>query len=547
MLQPSSPANEEARLRSLRSLEILDTAPEERFDRITRLASLAFNVPISLVSLVDVDRQWFKSRHGLDASETGRDISFCGHAILSDDQLVVEDALNDSRFHDNPLVVGEPYIRFYAGTPLRDEAGHKLGTLCLIDRVPHTFTADHRALLREFGEMAQTELISIAREEIIGQRDEIRLLHESVFAVMHGAVMVLDANGEVISANESAKKMVDRQFRADKSVQDWQIDRVDLHGNSIPFEDRPLPFTLSTGQPVTGRVMGFPEESGETRWLEINTQPLMAPGETKPYAVVLSMDDITERLNLERLKTQFVSMVSHELRTPLTAINGSLSLLNSGALGQMSEKATRMLEVAHCNTERLVRLVNDILDLQRMESGAGELRLGPCSDVSLFDEVVGLMEPLATQAGVGLSVDAAGLSLDGDQDALMQTLSNLVGNAIKFSDSGGQIVVSSRPVGDVVQFSVADEGRGIPSDKLSSIFGRFQQVEASDSRAKGGTGLGLAICKQIVEQHGGQIWVESTLGVGSEFIFTIPVVSAAEATADPPTTTDEQRQKASAQ
>ena len=646
MLQPPLPADEQARLDSLRALQILDTAPEERFDRITRLATLAFDVPIALVSLVDHDRQWFKSCQGLDVRQTGRDISFCGHAILADEPLIIEDALTDDRFADNPLVTGGPKIRFYAGTPLGDDAGHKLGTLCLIDRVPRVLDARGRALLRELGAMVETELSSIAREELVRQRDEVlrrleatteaideglittdgdgtilstnraaqeifgfsrgeldgrpissllplhweehlaaeaartraasadasvelvghrrdgrsfamtvsnhrtmhdddrlavivvrdvtavrgiedslrhsQRLYESVFAAMHGAVMVLDAQGEVIAANDRAREIAAGQYSPDERVQDWRIDRIDLDGRSIPFEERPIPITLATGRPVHGKVMGFPEESGDIRWLEINTQPLIDSGDTLPYAVVLTMDDITARLELDRLKSQFVSVVSHELRTPLTAIQGSLSLLNSGALGEVSGKARRMLEMAHHNTERLVRLVNDILDLQRMESDGDRLLLEHCTDIGLFDEVTELMAPLADEAGVVLSVNPADLSLTADRDRLLQTLGNLVDNAIKFSERGDHVTLTSRRDGDEVRFSVSDEGRGIPRDKLESIFGRFQQVEASDARAKGGTGLGLAICKRIVEQHGGTIRAESTLGRGSELIFTIP-------------------------
>jgi len=133
---PLSPANEAKRIEALRSLQVLDTPPEERFDRITKIAQHVFDVPIALVSLVDESRQWFKSKQGLEVCETGRDVSFCGHAILRDDALVVPDAFLDKRFADNPLVTGEPHVRFYAGHPLADAAGFKLGTLCIIDHRP---------------------------------------------------------------------------------------------------------------------------------------------------------------------------------------------------------------------------------------------------------------------------------------------------------------------------------------------------------------------------------------------------------------------------
>ncbi|MBT8437191.1 MAG: sensor domain-containing diguanylate cyclase [Gammaproteobacteria bacterium] len=161
MKTPDTPANEKERLKTLRSSDILDTDPEERFDRLTRMAQRVFGVSIALVSLVDENRQWFKSKMGLDACETGRDISFCGHAILGNDIFIIEDALEDERFADNPLVTGDPKIRFYAGAPLRYLDGNKLGTLCIIDQNPRILDEDDCTMLRDLAEMAEGELSAI--------------------------------------------------------------------------------------------------------------------------------------------------------------------------------------------------------------------------------------------------------------------------------------------------------------------------------------------------------------------------------------------------
>ncbi|EPF7598940.1 GGDEF domain-containing protein [Vibrio vulnificus] len=158
MQTPEKPDNEPQRIADLHSLHILDTAAEERFDRVTRIARRLFDVPIALVSLVDEDRQWFKSCFGLNASETPRDISFCGHAILGTDALIVEDASLDARFADNPLVTGEPHIRFYAGVPLTFEHSSCLGTLCIIDSKPRTLNEDERLDLIDLAKMAEREL-----------------------------------------------------------------------------------------------------------------------------------------------------------------------------------------------------------------------------------------------------------------------------------------------------------------------------------------------------------------------------------------------------
>lgn len=172
MKEPDFPVNEQERLSSLRSLQILDTPAEERFDRVTRMAMRLFGVPIATVSLVDENRQWFKSCFGLDVSETERRISFCGHAILQNEPLVIEDATQDERFHDNPLVTGEAGIRFYAGHPLRNMSGHGLGTLCIIDREARKFTDEDRHMLADLAGMVEREMMAIE----LATSDELTLI-----------------------------------------------------------------------------------------------------------------------------------------------------------------------------------------------------------------------------------------------------------------------------------------------------------------------------------------------------------------------------------
>jgi diguanylate cyclase (GGDEF)-like protein len=172
MKAPAYPEDESTRIDTLRSLNILDTSPEERFDRLTRLAKRLFGVPIALVSLVDSNRQWFKSCQGLEASEMPRTTSFCGHAILGDEILMISDTAQDERFHDNPLVTGDPAVRFYAGIPLTVPNGSKLGTLCLIDREPRTLSEEELALLQDLGKMAEQELAAVQ----LATMDELTLL-----------------------------------------------------------------------------------------------------------------------------------------------------------------------------------------------------------------------------------------------------------------------------------------------------------------------------------------------------------------------------------
>ena len=240
-------------------------------------------------------------------------------------------------------------------------------------------------------------------------------------------------------------------------------------------------------------------------------------------SVVLAFRDLTRRREVERMKSEFVSVVSHELRTPLTSIHGSLGLLASGLLGAVSATGERMLEIAVINTDRLIRLLNDILDMETLESGKIEMRRTPCSAGELVDHAIEVMSPMAQNQQVGLSASRSELFIHADRDRIIQCLTNLLSNAIKFSEPGGLVKVDVNSMGKQARFEVSDRGRGIPEGKKDSIFERFHQVDTSDSRKRGGTGLGLAISRNIVEQHGGKMWVESELGKGSRFYFTVPL------------------------
>jgi signal transduction histidine kinase len=239
------------------------------------------------------------------------------------------------------------------------------------------------------------------------------------------------------------------------------------------------------------------------------------------------MEDITRYHRLEQLRNQFVSLVSHELRTPLTSIRGALGLVASGRLGPLPDDTQEMLDIAVRNTQRLGRLLDDILDLEQMDAGTLTMARQPCSARSLVDQAVTTMQPMAEQAAVRLQVAGADATVLADPYRVAQALANLLGNAIKFSPPGATVWVTAEPRRGEVLVRVRDQGRGIPADKLDTIFGRFQQVDSSDARDKGGSGLGLAICRSIIEQHGGRIWVQSTLGHGSTFSFTLPPLAAA--------------------
>ncbi|MEG5047849.1 PAS domain S-box protein [Microcoleus sp. B4-C1] len=316
--------------------------------------------------------------------------------------------------------------------------------------------------------------------------------------------------------------------------------------------------TLEDGEArrVTDEI--FWRRDGSSFPVEYVVAPMREQGEI--IGAVVTFKDITEQLAVERMKDEFISVVSHELRTPMTSIHGALGLLNSGLLDAYPQKAKRMLEIAVTNTDRLVRLVNDILDLERMESSYSTAIKQTCNVAELMLQAADEMQGMAQQAGVTLSVKPVGAQLQAVPDRLIQALTNLLSNAIKFSPSGATVWLSGElthnldlaekaahksvsspsllspepaaapphlpvPTSWYIVIAVKDQGRGIPPDKLEMVFERFQQVDASDSRQKGGTGLGLAICRSIVEQHGGRMWVESVVGEGSTFFLSLPLLA----------------------
>jgi PAS domain S-box-containing protein len=250
---------------------------------------------------------------------------------------------------------------------------------------------------------------------------------------------------------------------------------------------------------------------------------LVRNDQQQPLYYVAQIQDITEQHAIDRMKNEFISIVSHELRTPLTAIRGFLGLLNTGIYDARPEKAKRMIEQSLVNSDRLVRLVNDILDLERLSSGKVQLVMEVCEVQALMQRAVEGVQSIADGALVTLSFVPTAAQVWAAPDAIIQTLTNLLSNAIKFSPPEAIVTLAAQAQADSILFQVRDRGRGIPAEKLGAIFGRFQQVDVSDARQKGGTGLGLAICQSIVQQHGGSIWVESVLGEGSTFYFTLPV------------------------
>jgi len=884
MIKPEKPKNEDKRLQSLCSLNILDTLPEERFDRFTRIAKRHFGVSIALVSLVDAERQWFKSRQGLDASETPRDISFCGHAILKNGIFNISDTLEDIRFADNPLVTGPPNIRFYAGAPIHAPNGQAIGTLCIIDDKPREFSAEDLVVLRDLANGVEEELkhskivaksiqrhvypisvismilgslLSLLLFMLASQIEEDQITFElqtlveersvalateleSVEDVMHGVAGLYAASSHVEPSEFSAylaraflnKKDIHsaawiehtpankieniyqqaakdgyqdfqlREFNANKKLikatprqtnniiyhlyshdqEQWfprglnlsalpiydallkqtslsgeivsikndihsenhsgskalelfmpvyqrtstlngdgikkkklrgyigllldagdtvkgaykryiskaggldmyivnadsrrsrevlyfhasrarsaivdplpiaQVERGRFVSTDIEFADtrwrivlRPIPGRYETGKaaspwlalgigflftlmiagylntlqrrrsdieqqvsqrteelnnsreriravidtvvdgivtidaqgivqsfnPAAERIFGYTADevidrnvkilmpapytlehdgylhnyltTGIEKVIGIGREVVGKRKDDSTFPMELSVSemrindermftgivrDITERKKVERMKSEFISTVSHELRTPLTSIRGALGLVLGKAAGQLPDKMRNMLEMANRNSERLTLLINDILDLEKIESGLLEFEFNPVDLVALARQAVADNDGYASQHGAKLILNTSleQAPMLGNDHRLLQVFANLISNAVKYSPENGTVEVSVIAHESGYRVSVRDYGLGIPEEFHSSIFQRFAQADSSDTREKGGTGLGLSITKAIVEHHHGRIDYDTEQGKGTVFYFDLPVAQPA--------------------
>jgi len=512
-LPPVLPRESE-RLRALHSYQILDTPPEAAFDELVALAGRLLGMPMALVTLVDSQRQWFKAKIGLDLPETARDEAFCAHAIASPELMVIEDALLDDRFCDNPLVLGDPNIRFYAGAPLMTADGHGLGTLCVLDRVPRQLTDDQRALLQVLSRQVMTQL-DLRRMLDLSRRQHADLLH--VLNAVPAALIVADSQGDIEFQNDAARDLVGQHGGDPADVRRfWHHTTVKSRsGEPLPPASWPAMRAMS-GDTVVGEEFLLELPDGRRLPILLGAAPLRDAQHCVTGAVV-GFQDVSALYEVARLKSEFVSTVSHELRTPMTSIRGSLQLVLADEETHLGEDSRALVTVALNNTGRLIRIINDILDVAKIEAGQMALSLSTTQAAALVHSAVDAVRGMATEKGLTITTDVA-TSLPAirvDQDRVVQSLVNLLSNAVKFSATGTVVCISATGTADGgVCMTVSDQGEGIPPEELARVFEKFHQVGGSHRQ---GTGLGLSITKGLIEEHGGTIAVTSEVGTGTTF------------------------------
>lgn len=371
------------------------------------------------------------------------------------------------------------------------------------------------------------KLVQEIRDRLQTRASLERLSHQNELILNSAGegIYGLNLEGIITFVNPAAASMLGYDV---EELQDRAMHQVVNHSSvekiTYSWQDNPIWQTLTTGQVqfVTNEV--FWRKDGTNFPIEYVCTPIQE--HDRIVGAVVIFKDITERQIMDRMKDEFISVVSHELRTPLTSIRSAIGVLSSSGLDPTSTKSQRLLEIALDNSNRLVRLINDILDLERIKSGRVAMVKASHNAADIMLDTVEVMQSMADKAEIELAITTLSVQVLVDRDRIIQTLTNLVSNAIKFSPAKTTVNLRVDLKNEqTVVFQVQDNGRGIPPEHLETVFDRFQQVDASDSRDRGGTGLGLAICRNIIQQHGGQIWVESELGEGSTFYFTLSVSS----------------------
>jgi PAS domain S-box-containing protein len=356
----------------------------------------------------------------------------------------------------------------------------------------------------------------LAEEAVKASELRIRTVIENMIV----ALVIITKDGQIESVNPSAERIFG--YRAEEMVGKHVLMLfADAKIFAVENENDCSQFMENLYQRALYKIGEFDclKRTGEDLPVELSLTEFQTQEGTRFMANIL---DVSERREVERLKKEFVATVSHELRTPLTSIRGSLGLLIAGAMGSLPEKAKQMVSLAERNTLRLIALINDILDIEKLEAGKLDMVFNTVAIDPVIERSLEAVRAFAEQNGVKLEAQRSEANVYADGDRLVQVIVNLLSNAVKFSPKGETVTIAVEELPKWIEVKVVDRGRGIPEKYKNLLFQRFQQVEASDARKKGGTGLGLAICKGIVEQHGGSIGVDSQEGKGSVFWFRIP-------------------------
>ena len=520
--------NEEERLKKLHEYNILDSLPSEDFDHITRLASHICECPIALVSLVDNDRQWFKSKVGLDAAETPRDISYCGHAIENNEVFVVEDVGRDERFKDNPLFLNPPYVRFYAGAPLTTPGGHNIGTLCVIDSEPRKLT-DYQ--LKALGELSKLVVSILEKSHKNEKLTALKRQYEDVQSM-------------------SATGGWELCLLTNKTT--WSKEVYNIHG--IPYGKSPdkvdaISFFAPHDRPRIEEVISkcategieydeefeFYNKQGVKRWVRAIGRPVReSDGSIKK--LIGTFQDITEKVETEKALArsskmasigQLAAGVGHEINNPLAIIRGYVAKTLKQASFE-SDEVRKVLSKINDASERIENIVAGLRTFARIEEDSSNDNFNV---YSLFQYMEGMLKEIYQNDGVDLTFDLSSLEpetfLSGGRGKFEQVLINLIANAKDATEGKKKrfVRVEAKNVQGKIFITISDNGNGVPDEIKERIFDPFFTTKDVGK----GTGIGLSLVHKFINNDfNGKVSLDNTSDyVGASFNIEVPCASNA--------------------
>lgn len=528
------PDDESDRLDRLRRLDVLDTGPELPFDDIVELAAAVCDVPVALISFIDSDRQWFKAAHGWNVSSTPRDIALCAHTIVGDHAMVVEDAATDTRFASNPLVAGDPPVRFYVGVPLRVglQDGSAVGTLCAIGpepRRPGRAQLDAlRILARQVERILDARVVAadhrrtVARNVLLEQRMIAVASSMSCGVVVHARDGAIEANNP---AAEDILGMTASQMRGLTPLDPtWACVRAD--GSDFPGDEHPASIALRDGTEVRDTMMGVRRPDGTTRWILVSATPI--PGPDGQDGAVATFVDISREVDLRyqlqeslalltetmQEHSSLTAAITHDLAAPAAATRIYAELLTTP--GDLDPRVVNALRQSAHRTERL------IADLGGVANRLPNDRPPQRAPHDLFNVV--------RRACVRSDIAVHVLPATGDTSAevdvvqIERIIDNLIDNAMKHGGRDVAIRVRVDGTEGEVTITVDDDGPGIAPAHRADVFQPFRRLAAAADAP--GTGVGLYLVQQFALFHGGQARCEESPFGGSRFVVTIARASA---------------------
>ncbi|MGD2118202.1 MAG: GAF domain-containing protein [Chromatiales bacterium] len=568
MLIAPLPDNEEARIKQLYDLDILDTFEEQAYDDLTYLAAQICDAPISLISLIDRDRQFLKSHYGLDVNEVSRDLGFCPHAILDNDLTIIEDSSKDERFYDNPLVTGAPHVNFYAGAPLIFPGDLRIGTLCIVDHKARSITPEQQHALQALARQVVSQLelrkslrkmeISEARKQshasILEKLAKGNSLETVLQAITHSieqeiegafcSILILEQDGKRLRTgaapalpdfyNEAIQQLeVGAQTggcgAAAHSGERVIVDNISAHPFWQPLKQVTDKLGLAScwSEPIfdsKGNVLGaFAIYFSEPRTPQASDINSIEHAANLAGIAIQQKHKEESLIRAERLavsaniaKSEFLSNMSHELRTPLNAIMGFGQLLEMTSEDSATQQNAGEIVKAG---RHLLELISDILDLSTIEAGKLQLAMQHCRLGAVVDECLSLVRPLAQKQRVRINnniTDTTRSCVHVDPVRLKQVLLNLLSNAIKYNLPDGTVTLESEVVDDkFLRIQVNDTGKGLTRQQQQKLFQPFERLDTDKSIE--GTGIGLAISKRLIELMGASMGYASQQGQGSSF------------------------------